>query len=69
MAVFQITVVTPPDMAVSDDRMAWYIEGAIRGWHHSWSTDADPIRQMSKASVASKRISKPDAAKIKEAGQ
>ena len=46
-----LRVFAPSDIGCTEDRLHWYFEGAVRGWHQSFAGENDPIRGMSRSIV------------------
>jgi len=67
MAAYTLRIFVPSDIGCTEDRLQWYFEGAIRGWHQGFATENDPIRGMSKACVVALKP-KPDDSASRIAG-
>jgi len=53
---YSIDVFVPSDVDVSDDRLRWYFDHAVRGYHRGFALDTDPIRGMGRCSLRIKQV-------------
>jgi hypothetical protein len=53
---YVIKAFVPSDMDVGDDRIRWYFDHAIRGYHRTFAAETDPIRAMGRCSVGVEKV-------------
>lgn len=54
--LFAIKVFVPSDVTCTEDRIKWYLDHAIRGYHRDFALETDPIRKMSQCSVMVEKV-------------
>lgn len=53
---YAVEVFVPSDVDVSEDRIRWYFDHAVRGYHRGFALGADPIRGMARCTVRIKKV-------------
>ncbi|WP_313014565.1 hypothetical protein [Brevundimonas sp.] len=53
---YEVRVFVPSSVEVSEDRIRWYLDHAVRGYHRQFASPTDPIRGMNRCSVDIKKV-------------